>query len=226
MSSSDSLAGLADDPELLKGFREGRREALERIYRDNVRAVDGYLRTLARASGHTGLAQTSWIADLIQEVFIRAFSTAARKSYDGVRSFVPYLLTITRNTFIDCLRASGREIPKSAAELAVLVEQTTDAPEPGLDGPTLSLLEAYVRGLPPGLEAVYHQRFVLGRSQEVASAALGISRSAIRTAEDRLRKGLRKALVRAGVRLRDLADQGEEFPTRLRPAPVRPGGRT
>jgi RNA polymerase sigma factor (sigma-70 family) len=220
------VAGLADDPELLKGFREGRREALERIYRDNVRAVDGYLRTLARTSGHAGLVQTSWIADLIQEVFIRAFSSAARKSYDGVRSFAPYLLTITRNAFIDCLRASGREIPKSADELAVLVEQTTDAPEPGLDGPTLSLLEAYVRGLPPELEAVYHQRFVLGRSQEAASAGLGISRRAIRTAEDRLRKGLRKALVRAGVRLRDLADQGEEFPTRLRPAPVRPGGRT
>jgi len=45
---------------------------------------------------------------------------------------------------------------------------------------------------------------VLGRSQVDASAALGVSRGAMRNREDHLRNGLRKALARAGISLREL----------------------
>jgi hypothetical protein len=46
---------------------------------------------------------------------------------------------------------------------------------------------------------VYRQRFVLGHSQDEASAALGLSRRQLRTAEQRLRNGLRRALLLAGL---------------------------
>lgn len=79
------------------------------------------------------------------------------------------------------------------------------SPEPDIscDPKITAVLTDYIRELAPPLESVYQQRFVLGRSQVQASSALGLSRGAIRIREDRLRRGLRKALVRAGISLRD-----------------------
>lgn len=220
------MGELEKDPKLLKGFREGRREALERIYREHVRSVDGYLRTLARTTRHPTFSRSGVVADLVQDVFIRAFSPAARRGYDGVRGFLPYILTIARNCFIDLLRASGREVPKSEEELASLIEQTTVAPEPDRDGLMFTLLNAYLADLSPALRAVYQQRYVLGRSQEESSAALGISRRAVRTAEVHLRKGLRKALARAGIGPGYFASHDDTLSTRIARRPVMEGDGT
>ena len=63
----------------------------------------------------------------------------------------------------------------------------------------MTVLESYLRQLSEPEKRVYEMRFELGRSQEAASEALGMTRRALRTSEDRLRKGLRKALFMAGV---------------------------
>jgi RNA polymerase sigma-70 factor (ECF subfamily) len=218
------MASFADAPGLLAGFREGRREALELVYRENVRAVDNYVRALARASGRRELGRSGDVADLIQEIFVRVFSPAARRNYDGARDFVPYLMTIARNCFIDRLRVSGREVLWTDQELVRLADQALREPEEAPDARTLGLLNAYIRGLPEELKGVYEQRFVLGKSQEESSAALGISRRAVRTGEGRLRTGLRKALVRGGINLRDLPNERVDFPTRPAASLVRGGG--
>jgi DNA-directed RNA polymerase specialized sigma24 family protein len=83
-----------EDPELLRAYREGRREALERVYRHYVRIVERYLRAFARTARDATLREPDAIADLLQEVFVRAFSAGARKGYDGQRDFGPYLTTI------------------------------------------------------------------------------------------------------------------------------------
>src|SRR5262245_30045393 len=88
---------LRSDPELLSAFRDGRRPALELVYREYVRAIDVYLRALARHAGAVEFAQASAIQDLLQETFIRAFSCSARRCYDETRDFAPYLKTIARN---------------------------------------------------------------------------------------------------------------------------------
>jgi len=206
---------LRSDPELLHAFRHGRREALERVYRHYVRQIDRYTRALARASGHPELGQASAVADLVQDVFLRAFSSSGRNGYDGLREYGPYLATIARNCFVDALRARGREVLKSSDELRSLVpEDDLAEPEAWCDAKTFGVLTDYLRGLPGPLKGVYEQRFVLGLSQEETSAALGMSRRAIRTAEGKLRGGLRKALVRAGISLRDIRGLDDDFSTR------------
>lgn len=186
-----------DLPGLLIAFRDGKSEALSTVYRHYVRSVDAYLRALARRAGTPELSQASAVADLLQEVFIRAFSPSARLAYDGLRDFGPYLNTIARNCFIDTLRKRRIEVPLGIEEL-----HSDDATNGGLDDydpKVVAVLESYLGQLPDPEKRVYESRFVLGRSQEAACEALGMSRRSLRTAEDRLRKGLRKALFMAGV---------------------------
>jgi RNA polymerase sigma factor (sigma-70 family) len=187
-------------PELLVAFREGQVAALEEVYRAYVPAIDRQVRSLARRAGVTELSQPSAVADLLQDIFIRAFSPAARRAYDGVRDYGPYLATIAHNCFVDALR--GRREVANPIE-----DQEVDPRQTGLenycDAEVLVVVKSYLSALPEGLEGVYRERFVLGRSQSDASAALGLSRRELRTAEDHLRRGLRKALARAGLLMRE-----------------------
>jgi RNA polymerase sigma factor (sigma-70 family) len=186
-----------DVPGLLVAFREGKPEALSTVYRHYVRSVDGYLRALARRAGTPDLCQASAVADLLQEVFIRVFSPSARLAYDGLRDFGPYLNTIARNCFIDTLRKRRIEVPLGIEDL-----HADESAGDGLDDydpKVVAVLESYLQRLSNPEKRVYEARFVLGRSQEAACETLGLSRRSLRTAEHRLRKGLRKALFMAGV---------------------------
>jgi RNA polymerase sigma factor (sigma-70 family) len=184
-----------------------------------VRDVDCALRTLARASGYAAMAQPNAIADLLQEVFVRAFSPAARNAYDGIRDFKPYLLTIARNCFLDTLRATGREVPRRPEELALVLDADVSELEGWADPRVVAAVEGFLRGLPPVVQGVCEQRLVLGRSQAEVSAALGLSRAEIRTSEGHLRRGLRKALVQAGISLQELRQPDEDSSTRI-PVPA------
>lgn len=209
----------AADPELLAAFRAGNRAALERVYRAYVRGVERYVRALARANNAGGFGQTAAVADLIQDIFVRAFSVAARRGFDGARPFAPYLMTIAHHCFVDAVRATRREVLSNPADIAAAFDQVVAvAPETSFDPKAIAVLNEFVAHLPAPLKGVYEQRFLLARSQEEAATALGVSRRRLRTGEERLRRGLRKALVRAGISLRELQDAGEGFPTRI---PVR-----
>ncbi len=188
---------LRTDPELLAAFRAGERRALETVYRSYVRMLDVYIRALARAADSKELSQATIVQDLLQEAFIRAFSPGARQAYDDTRDFLPYLKAIARNCFIDALRKRKSELPVPELSTLELTEGFTA--EESYDPEVLAALETYLLDLPAPLRGVYHQRSVLGRSQVVACAALGLSRRTLRTQEDHLRRGLRKALLLAGL---------------------------
>jgi RNA polymerase sigma-70 factor (ECF subfamily) len=192
------MALFEDAPELLAAFREGQPAALERVYRYHVRSLDLYFRTLTRFAGAPELSQPSAIADLLQETFVRAFSPGARAAYDGVRDFSHYLNRIARNGFVDALRKRKTEVLLGPADLPLTAEGVPDG-EDGYDPKVVAVLEAYLKELPAPLKSVYEQRFVAGLSQEEACKALRVSRRNLRTSEDHLRRGLRKALLLAGV---------------------------
>jgi len=61
------------------------------------------------------------------------------------------------------------------------------------------VVRGYLDTLPAQLQAVYEQRYVLGRTQAAACATLGMSRSRLRTSEDHLKRRLRKALRAGGM---------------------------
>jgi RNA polymerase sigma factor (sigma-70 family) len=184
------------EADLLRGFRRGERDALARVYRLHIDAVDDLVRAALLRAGAFSAAN---LADLVQDVFMKAFADAARDGYDGLRDYAPYLLTIARNVVIDWLRRAGREIPTSDLEAALGADASgTDGEQP-FPPPVLALAAAYVRALPPELKAVHERRFVLAEPQLQASAALGLSRQRLRTLEAKLVEGLRRELRRAGV---------------------------
>jgi RNA polymerase sigma factor (sigma-70 family) len=189
-------------PDLLRGFRAGDRAAIETIYRAYVDKVTNIVRFGFRLPGGgsaPGLrVNAAEIADVVQEIFLKAFAESARASFDGIREYGPYLYAISRNVLADWSRRSGRELP---AHPALLQEAEAEAPTDDDVGPwgdpeTVALARRYVDGLEPQLKQVHQARFVTGLSQRDAADQLGVGRQTLRTLEGRLRDGLRKELQR------------------------------
>ena len=189
---------LRNDPQLLRAFRAGERAALAAVYRHYVRSVDVYLRALSHRSGTPELRQASAIQDILQDVFMRVFADGARQAYDERRDFAPYLRAVARNSFVDTLRKRQGEKALSAEDLALCALEPS-YPTADYERQVLATLEIYLDDISPDLRAVYEQRFVLGRSQQAACDTLGVTRRSLRTLEDRLRRGLRRSLLLAGL---------------------------
>ncbi len=187
-----------DDPQLLAAFRSGTDSALALIYRRHAGVVGAYLAFLARATGALELAQSSAVADLQQEVFARAFSVNARKSYDDKRPFGPYLNRIAKNCFVDLLRKLRRDLARDLHDPASF-ERAFCADDDEFGHALLAVVHSYVSELSDSLREVYEQRFEIGLTQKAACDALGITRRALRTAETHLVRGAREALCIAGV---------------------------
>jgi RNA polymerase sigma-70 factor (ECF subfamily) len=188
-------------PELLAAFRRGERAALETVYWEYVALVERVVRrghTLARTGTRVEGAGAE-VADLVQEVFIRAFAERARLAYDGLRDYGPYLVTIARNLMTDWARKRGRELAIEDGEeaLAALADPSTEADAAGdawADEATMRLVENYLASLDESLRAVHGVRYDQGLSQEKAAEVLGCSRQQLRTREAKLREGLKRAL--------------------------------
>jgi RNA polymerase sigma factor (sigma-70 family) len=199
--------GLHGDAELLARYRRGDPGALAAVYRLYVTRVQRAVRRRLWRMGHAvpGLPECAVEeADLVQEVFARAFAPAARLRYDGLRDYDHYLFGIAGKLLADRARRRAREIPVDEAVL-----EAAAGPDEGLDhGPEvaiLGLVKRYLAGLPEALRAVHHARHDRGLSQRQAAAWLGVTRQNLRTLESQLHTGLRLALsarrrlvVRAG----------------------------
>jgi RNA polymerase sigma factor (sigma-70 family) len=187
---------LANDRGLLLRFREGDREALAQVYWAHVDSVERVLRArFFAAAPSTWGGSASDLEDVVQEVFIKAFAPEARRSYDGLRPYGPFLLTIARHVLADWCRRRGREIPTDieppeADEGAVFADATAAF----ADARKMALVERFVHALPRELRAVHEARFGEGLSQRDAAAALGIGRQRLRTLEQRLTAMLRETL--------------------------------
>jgi RNA polymerase sigma-70 factor (ECF subfamily) len=192
------------DVTLLKAYRAGNREALARVYRQYAQIVRRYLSRRAGPAGDD-------LADVVQEVFIRAFSDGARAQYDGTREYGPFLRVIARNVFIDWVRRSRREIAAGSEVIETAMNALADEPDssPGVGALAIEAAVEYVRTLGPELKSVYEQRFLGTKTQRQAAAALGISRQTLRTREQKLMAGLRRELQRAGVPLYRMGGLGD-----------------
>jgi len=178
--------------QLLASFRAGRPEALERIYCENQRAIRTLLHARLRRSGHLSAAN---LADLVQDVFAKAFSTKARLAYDGEREYGPFLKKLATNTLIDWLRCQRREIAHDIDLNAVAEAQfTSSAPTTRFPPDLIAITSHFVHELPPELRRVHERRFLASESQGTAAEALGISRQTLRTLERRLLDRLRREL--------------------------------
>jgi len=84
---------LRTDRALLDGFRAGAPEALGTVYWEYVRKVERLLSAGFEVRGRVtrvggACRQPDDLADLVQEVFVRAFSEKGRRAYDGLRDCI------------------------------------------------------------------------------------------------------------------------------------------
>ncbi|MEO1339084.1 MAG: sigma-70 family RNA polymerase sigma factor, partial [Myxococcota bacterium] len=191
---------LETDRALLDGFRRGQRWALEKIYALYADDVAQYLRGgfVFDSGGSTiryrGAPSEFHLEDWVHDVFLRAFSDSARRQYDGLRPYGPYLQRIARNLVIDELRRKEHQLRAYVEEL----------PEPQVDTDYASLgpcapdreverrqlnahVARFIASQPEREQLVYRLRFVEGLDQREVAAKAGLSPSKVKTSERRIR---------------------------------------
>ena len=160
-----------------------------------ARVIAGALRRYGSDEAHSGWREIAIdVPDLVQEAFARAFEPDARRSFDGVREYGPYLRQIARNVVVDHLRRRQRRMAREAEALVDERGAEERPNEPPADLKTMAIVGAYVAGLSPEMRRVHEALYVRELSQREAAAVLGLGRQTVRTMESRLRQGLRSAL--------------------------------
>ena len=209
---------LTDDRALLDGFRRGDKAALLAVYRHYVADVTRFLtrgftfESQGRASAFRGFAGGYEVEAAVQEIFRRAFEDKARLAYDGLRPYRPYLLRIARNAVLNDLKAKqpilfryrqGRPVvldaPTEAEEALERIAVAERSQEQRLEAEEVArLVAAFKASLSERERGVFQQRFEGGLSAEKAAQALGLTRSQIRTTEDKLRQRFLAHMQAAG----------------------------
>ena len=214
---------LAKDKELLAAFKEGDRDALDKVYRHYGPGVTSFLRkgfTFRSGSTHyyfKGIQDPSDLKSSVQEVFRRAFEGKARNSYNGINSFTNWVLAIGRNMVINRFR--NREIAFSdyisagdeRSHLTVMDDEVTDAYSGVLYSQPLGmqdelmesvelkeLIADFMAKLSPQEQQLLLYRFAEGKGQEETARLIKSTRMKVRTAEARLRNRLRAFLRTSG----------------------------
>ncbi len=192
--------------DLLDGFRGGDPAALTEVYLHYVDRVALVVRrgfALSGAGRVPGAADAETERELVQEVFLRAFSAKARLAYDGLRPYRPYLLRIAMNLLIDRCRRQGRDVPLEDVEGALDLadwKNEGDQPEEALDWrERVKATREYLLGLDPALRELVRLRFEQELSQYEVMERLKLSRWRVRSLEKKVQDGLVKHLKRKGL---------------------------
>jgi RNA polymerase sigma factor (sigma-70 family) len=186
---------MADFPwsqEFLDLFKVGNSAVLEKVYCWHADEVARIARCFLGRNG-----QGEDVADLVQEVFARAFAPEARNACDPSRRFGAYVGALARNLLIDWARKRKREVAVDDPN-SLLFDPTDDVVTTTVEPDALEVIARSVARLPVELRDVYQQRFVERRPQRTVRAALGISRPQLRTREKRLLDALRREMRRSG----------------------------
>mgnify|MGYP001594116264 CR=1 FL=1 len=201
------MTRLVEDKRLREAFRQGKREALEEVYREYAKPLYGLLyRGFGLDSGGRSLRFHGYrdslaLDDTVQEVFTRAFKESARLSYDGLRPYRNYLFTIARNIVTDELRRRTRLFEPIGGQS---IEEIQDAAansgsDVGLaDAPPLhqsieqrqlrELVDKFIGKLTEEDRRVFDLRFREAQSVEACAARLGVSEYRVKRTEKRLRR--------------------------------------
>jgi len=191
------------EPESLQRFRAGDEAVLEAVYWAHVdfvtRIADAVLRACASGGARGPGEISAALADVVQEVFVKAFAPEARRRFDAARPFEPYLAQITRNVAVDHWRQMRRYVPSDIEQVIDRLSLEGDGGETHewADAETVAVVNRYLASLDEETRRVHDALYVRGMSQRDAAHALGLGRQVIRTKEAKLRRGLRRELSRA-----------------------------
>jgi len=197
---------LVEDRALLDSFRRGEDRAIERVYGEYVGQVTALLRNgfSFMSGGHStyfkGYKDAWELECAVQDVFIQAFSPRARESYDGIKPFGPYLMTIARNRVISLLRSETRELRRRSMLAA-------EGPPPGPESPEKQAIEQQLTEtvqqfrdtLDAELSEFFTRRYGEDRNLMETARMLGLTRMKARIRDRKLRKAFVDFLRRKGM---------------------------
>jgi RNA polymerase sigma factor (sigma-70 family) len=196
---------------LLDAFRRGERWALEVVYRHYVRQVDALIRRgfyiAEKSVSIPGVHSAAEHLEHVQEVFVRAFTEAARLAYNALKLYRPYLLRIGKNLLVDRARKIDRHVLGKIDDLhQTLASLPDDALTLGqeLDNDpewqsAAAATREFIATLPETERKFVELRFVLRQSQSDAGAALNLTRKQVRRKEELIRESLRTFLSARGL---------------------------
>jgi RNA polymerase sigma-70 factor, ECF subfamily len=175
------VKGLRDE-ELVRQVAQGDEQALSELY-------DRYSR-LVYASGVRLLGDAHLAEDLVQEVFIKVWQTAA--SFDPSRArFATWLYRVTCNRAVD-LDRRRRARPKSAGDARLQTISGGAEPEASVDG--WDVAHALSR-IPEEHRKVLTLAYFEGLSQREISRRTGIPLGTIKSRTTTALKGLHRSLI-------------------------------
>lgn len=182
-----------DSPALLPPFVRGERPVLERVYRHYVRGVFAMAcRSLNTHTSSENMASDA--GDIVSETFLRAFADTARKAYDGLRPYRPYLMTIGRNVLRKLAMSGRRQVRLDDNDEPYTLDEHTKEP---YEHPTIiAATEQFIGTLSEPERSVHRLRYEQGEGQEETAKQLRLSRQQVRTIETKLRNMLRLHLER------------------------------
>ncbi len=187
---------LEGDLRLLAAFKRGEREALARVLRLYAPMVAGAVRAGIRftVDGETlRVGQDLMEHDVelvVQETFVRAFGEKARASYDGVRPFKLWVLTIARNLVIDLAREKWRGVVVPVETLERFPSSGPDPAQAFEESELLRLVTTFADGLEEPDRSVYRLRYQEQRNVRETGAALSMTEIRVRRREAHLRDRL------------------------------------
>lgn len=196
------------DRDHLVEFREGRRDALERVYQQHVAEVVTFLRSGFMYTSNeqpkrfAGVRDTFELEALVQEVFLRAFQERARLAYDGVRPYAAFLNGIARNLVLDRMRKDARhgEVLAAPDVFDSIADPSSDTDrEIGADERRgRELVERFLdQECDDRDRRLYELRFARELSQVEAALTVNLTRIQLRRWETKFRARLLRFLKRA-----------------------------
>lgn len=173
---------ISDWSELMARSQEGDREAYTRLLTE----ITPYLRSLATRR----LLNMANVEDAVQDTLLTIH--ALRHTYDPRRPFGPWLVTIAKRRIIDRFRREARNRSRETTLKPVhetFIADQTNSHEESADRHTL---RKAIDRLPPGQRDAILLLKLEEMSLKEASAASGMSVSALKVATHRALKTLRK----------------------------------
>ena len=182
------------DQATLAKYRQGDRATLRALYDEHLRVVFVVVRRDFVVNGKAvpGVIEPAAQQDLLQDTFIRAFSSTARQRYSGEVPFRAYLLQITRNLMIDRARAAGRAELVNLDDNADVIDASESSEEAIDEARRAQRVQQYLLTLDEEHRAVFRLRFDDNLSERDAAEALQVTRRRIRTLHDHLVEGFRR----------------------------------
>lgn len=152
----------SSEEQLLAKLREGDAAATAQLYRLHVR----YLTAVCSRY----VVNDEDVKDVLQEAFIKIFSSIHRFQPKGTGSLRSWMSRIVANEAIDHLKA------KSRLAFSELTEDSTGMPdeEPEVEGVPAEQLQRFVQELPEGYRVVFNLYVMEGKSHREIAAMLGI----------------------------------------------------